>query len=196
VSLQLMQVLLWHNDLLRDHNLLLLLNLLLYLLLLLARQNQELLLLLGWLELLLQLDWACGPLLDWLVWLLGLLRYLLLGCRLLLLKVRVWYLTLCSYRRHLSAYHASTHLVHSQASCRHNARPLHGYLTHIHLLLNQFLREDLHDFHLEGKTEPHVCEGDQILHLPIVHKEGEVDRDVLDVHIWGRLRIRAEYLDV
>lgn len=164
--------------------------------LLLARQNQELLLLLSWLELLLLLDWACWPLLDWLEGLLGLLWHLLLSCRLLLLKVRVWYLTLCSYRRHLRAYHASTHLVYSLASYRHGARPLHGYLTHIHLLLNQFLRENLHNFHLEGEAEPHVREGDQILHLPIVHKQGEVNCDVLDVHVWGRLRIRAEYLDV
>jgi hypothetical protein len=191
-----MKVLLWHNDLLRDHNLLLLLNLLLYLLLLLAWQNQELLLLLGCLDLLLLLDWAYWPLLDWLEGLLGLLWHLLLSGRLLLLKVRVWYLTLCSYRRHLRAYHASTHLVRPLASYSHGSRPLNGYLTHIHLLLNQFLGEDLHDFHLEGETEPHVCEGDQILHLPIVHKHSEVDRDVLDVHVWGRLRIRAEYLDV
>lgn len=46
---------------------------------------------------LLLLDWACEPLLDWLDGLLGLLGDLLLRCRLLLLRVRVLYLALCSH---------------------------------------------------------------------------------------------------
>ena len=88
-----MQVLLRHYDLLRGHKVLLNLVLWLLQLLLLARLNQQLLLLLlACLELLLLLvDCACRPLLlDWLEGLLG----LQLGSWLLLLKVRVRYLTL------------------------------------------------------------------------------------------------------
>ena len=148
------------------------------------------------LDLLLLLDWASEPLLDWLDGLLGLRLQLLLRCRLLLLQVRVWYLALCSNRRGLSADHASTHLVHALASYRHGDSPLHGYLTHIHLLLDEFLRENLDDFHLECEAESHVCEWYQILHLPVVHKQCQVDRDVFDVHVWGHLGLCAEYLNL